>query len=141
MNYRNKNDIEISHWNFLMRSFKNMIERILKKMAMQERIIRHPAIPIFKSSTSTKLGTPSPNTFPSNSFLTRASKVYLIGDRYWSHVTQPGYDYAFAKNPPNNKKGITTIGATIDAVSALEKMLERKYPKAAEAKLKRNKHR
>jgi hypothetical protein len=47
------------------------------------------------------LGTPGFNFLFSNSFLTRHSKAYLIGEIYYNQVTHPGYDYELAKNPPN----------------------------------------
>lgn len=65
----------------------------------------------------------------SNSFLTKASKVYLIGEIYYNQVTQFGRVPTLVKNPPNIKMGKRNKGETIEAVSWCSNILEMKYPR------------
>ena len=67
----------------------------------------------------------------SNSLTTRASRAYLMGDRYWNQLIQSGMFWGFANCPPNNISGMTTIGASAVTVSSLLKMLDMKQPKEA----------
>ena len=79
-----------------------------------------------------------PYSLLSNSFQTKASKEYLIGDIYYSHPIQLGYPPAFEKNPLNNINGRNIRGPTMDAVSAWLKILEIKKPREEAEIAKRN---
>lgn len=79
--------------------------------------------PILKLYMSIGLGTTSR---PSNSFQTKASKAYLIGDKYCSQPYQAGKEPELARKPPNMFMGIMTKPDSIEAVSDLSNRLENK---------------
>lgn len=85
----------------------------------------HSSNPTLNPNSSIGLGKVS-GGLSSNSFLTNASNPYLIGDKYYSHVIQPGYVSTLEKTPPNKIIGIITTGPIATAVSTLGNMLDRR---------------
>lgn len=66
----------------MINNFKKTKDTTLKKMEKPAKIPKQAGVPILKPSTVIRLGTPGDSSKVKNSFLTRASNAYLIGDKY-----------------------------------------------------------
>ena len=61
-----------------------------------------------------------------NSFASKASDPYLIGEIYWIQLSHESYDLLLEDNPPNKIKGKAINGATDWATMSLSKLAEMK---------------
>ena len=130
-------DLSIYHWNLLTKSLSVKQARILQIIVKQAKIIRHLFRPIWNDKNSTGFGTPSCCSIFSNQFLTRASKAYLTGERYWNQLIHEGMLPALAKKPPNSIAGMIITGAIDIAVSSLLNIVETRQPKDSQAYVSR----
>ena len=109
----------------LTRSLKAIIAINLRAIVRVISMPMHKPNPILKFKESTGLAILRGGS-SENSFLTSASKPYLMGDIYYIQVIQPGYESTFVKSPPNMTIGSMIKGAIVTAVSISLNKLESK---------------
>jgi hypothetical protein len=104
---------------------RQIIDIILKAIVKAARTIKQLFIPILKLNDTTGLGI-GEVSLSLNSFLTKASKEYLMGETYCNQVIQSGYVLTFVKSPPKRIIGSMTIGERLTAASVFVNILERR---------------